>query len=159
VDVLQDEALTSTESIEAESTEGTIEGLNVTIVERGMEDWVAILIGLIIGAFVTVAVMAYRHFNPVTNPSASSVAKQRPATNACALPACQVSENQAPVYQPQAPSCSAECKVCFDKEADHLCMPCGHMCCCRDCLEAVRRGGGLCPICRARITAIQRVYR
>eukprot|EP00747_Dinoflagellata_sp_TGD_P164295 gnl/TRDRNA2_/TRDRNA2_184047_c0_seq1.p1 gnl/TRDRNA2_/TRDRNA2_184047_c0~~gnl/TRDRNA2_/TRDRNA2_184047_c0_seq1.p1 ORF type:complete len:1086 (+),score=163.33 gnl/TRDRNA2_/TRDRNA2_184047_c0_seq1:79-3336(+) len=52
-----------------------------------------------------------------------------------------------------------ECSVCFASPADHLVIPCGHQCGCEECLSTVQRTSGLCPICRTRVTGIQRVFQ
>eukprot|EP00483_Globobulimina_turgida_P000764 UN00764 len=46
-----------------------------------------------------------------------------------------------------------ECVVCFDGDQDHICMPCGHLCLCKNCKNCVK---DVCPICRAMCTVIQR---
>lgn len=50
------------------------------------------------------------------------------------------------------------CTICLDNEATHLVVPCGHQCGCEECLLDVQQASGQCPICRAMITSIQRVY-
>jgi len=51
----------------------------------------------------------------------------------------------------------AECVVCHDADADHLLYPCGHKCVCGDC-GGMLRGQHPCPICRARIRDVIRVF-
>ncbi|XP_076821513.1 E3 ubiquitin-protein ligase XIAP-like isoform X1 [Clavelina lepadiformis] len=46
------------------------------------------------------------------------------------------------------------CKVCLDKEADVVFIPCGHICCCIECTHALRT----CPICREKIEKALRTY-
>lgn len=47
-----------------------------------------------------------------------------------------------------------ECKICFTKTVDVVCLPCGHVCMCRSCAPMVMRGTpphmnpNICPICR-----------
>ena len=43
------------------------------------------------------------------------------------------------------------CCICYDNPATHVCVPCGHQCGCRRCLEQCR---GSCPICRRNIEVI-----
>jgi hypothetical protein len=53
------------------------------------------------------------------------------------------------------------CVICLDAPKARLLAPCGHACVCGDCADALaaRPGGGLCPVCRERITsASQRFY-
>ncbi|XP_078493357.1 baculoviral IAP repeat-containing protein 8-like isoform X3 [Ciona intestinalis] len=40
-----------------------------------------------------------------------------------------------------------KCKICLDKVADIVFVPCGHLCTCTECAEALRK----CPICRSKI--------
>jgi len=47
-----------------------------------------------------------------------------------------------------------ECKICFDTTIDCVLLPCGHMCACYGCAEQLKN----CPICRGRITQVQRVF-
>lgn len=42
---------------------------------------------------------------------------------------------------------SATCVVCLDSKADHVVVPCGHVCLCQPCSAKVRRTG-LCPVGR-----------
>jgi len=46
------------------------------------------------------------------------------------------------------------CKVCLDKDADVVFIPCGHICCCMECTEALRQ----CPICRKKIERAFKTY-
>jgi len=45
-------------------------------------------------------------------------------------------------------------KVCLDREADMVFIPCGHICCCLECTKALR----MCPICRKKIEKAVRTY-
>ncbi|CAF0897108.1 unnamed protein product [Adineta steineri] len=52
-----------------------------------------------------------------------------------------------------------ECTVCFDRKRDTVLIPCGHICLCYSCAdELYQRGTRQCPICRATITSINKVY-
>jgi ubiquitin len=46
------------------------------------------------------------------------------------------------------------CIACMNKPADHVLIPCGHLCLCTDCVPRVTS----CPTCRATIDGKQRVY-
>jgi len=54
---------------------------------------------------------------------------------------------------------AATCSICLTEPADFLCAPCGHQCGCEGCLTTVQRQGGRCPICRAPIQSLVRVFR
>jgi len=57
-----------------------------------------------------------------------------------------------------APQAGA-CVICCDRPADFLVTPCGHQCGCQECLDLVVQRTGTCPICRTRISSLQRVFR
>ncbi|RHY29268.1 hypothetical protein DYB32_005286 [Aphanomyces invadans] len=52
---------------------------------------------------------------------------------------------------------SNECVICMEKPRTAVCVPCGHLAGCYNCLLVVQRKGG-CPICRSAIAAVVRVY-
>ena len=53
--------------------------------------------------------------------------------------------------------CSEEetCKVCLTKRASCIFNPCHHLCCCVSCASALKT----CPVCRAKISSIFKIYR
>ena len=51
------------------------------------------------------------------------------------------------------------CVICLGNEPTHAIIPCGHRCLCSDCATSVsRKGGGKCPICRANIHTIFKIF-
>ncbi|KAG9414232.1 hypothetical protein AC1031_013431 [Aphanomyces cochlioides] len=50
-----------------------------------------------------------------------------------------------------------ECVICMDVARNAVCVPCGHLAGCYNCLVNVQKTSG-CPICRSRIEAVVRVY-
>jgi interleukin-1 receptor-associated kinase 4 len=51
------------------------------------------------------------------------------------------------------------CAICLDEPADHLVTPCGHQCGCEGCLTEIQQSNmPNCPICRTRISTVQRVF-
>jgi len=50
------------------------------------------------------------------------------------------------------------CSICLDNEADHLFIPCGHVCVCMNCSQRVLDTTSTCPLCRLTCTAAYRVY-
>ena len=46
------------------------------------------------------------------------------------------------------------CRVCLSKEISTVLTPCGHVCCCDDCAPQMYT----CPVCRAPVQAITRIY-
>ncbi|TRZ00597.1 hypothetical protein DNTS_006466 [Danionella cerebrum] len=58
---------------------------------------------------------------------------------------------------PTAPSSnqfSSECVVCMEFESQVVFLPCGHVCCCKSCSDALQT----CPLCRASIDQLVRLY-
>ncbi|XP_076818324.1 E3 ubiquitin-protein ligase XIAP-like isoform X2 [Clavelina lepadiformis] len=47
-----------------------------------------------------------------------------------------------------------KCKICLDQMADVVFVPCGHLCSCTECAQALRK----CPICRMKIEKSIRTY-
>jgi len=50
------------------------------------------------------------------------------------------------------------CCICMARAVDSVCIPCGHICMCTACGEALRFRGHDCPLCRQGIRAVQKVY-
>ncbi|KAF0716230.1 hypothetical protein AaE_011157 [Aphanomyces astaci] len=50
-----------------------------------------------------------------------------------------------------------ECVICMDMPRTAVCVPCGHLAGCYNCLLVVQKKSG-CPICRSAIAAVVRVY-
>lgn len=46
------------------------------------------------------------------------------------------------------------CVVCIDSDVTHAIVPCGHLCCCGKCAEAMKE----CPICRGEKTAAIKIF-
>jgi len=46
------------------------------------------------------------------------------------------------------------CKICYERKLECVFVPCGHFMCCYPCAERVTQ----CPVCRADISMLQRVY-
>ncbi|XP_062411251.1 E3 ubiquitin-protein ligase LRSAM1 [Sardina pilchardus] len=60
-----------------------------------------------------------------------------------------------PPTTPSAPSpSSSECVVCMERASQVIFLPCGHVCCCSECNEALQS----CPLCRAAIEQRVRLY-
>ena len=51
------------------------------------------------------------------------------------------------------------CVICADNAKEVVCIPCGHFCMCPVCMEEIltRESLGDCPVCRAKITSVQRI--
>ncbi|XP_078439843.1 putative E3 ubiquitin-protein ligase XBAT34 isoform X2 [Wolffia australiana] len=53
---------------------------------------------------------------------------------------------------------SSFCVICIDNCADTVCVPCGHLAGCMACLRELERKKMGCPVCRARIERILKIY-
>ena len=51
------------------------------------------------------------------------------------------------------------CIVCMDEEADGVVLPCGHLCGCEPCLKMLLNSGAKCPICRAHMNSVVKVFQ
>lgn len=52
-----------------------------------------------------------------------------------------------------------ECCVCYEKSVDAAIYKCGHTCMCYECAQKLWHTNGCCPICRAKIQDIIRIYK
>jgi hypothetical protein len=50
------------------------------------------------------------------------------------------------------------CSICFEQPANCAAVPCGHKCGCYGCLQEVMNRDGRCPICRADMKDVVRIY-
>ncbi|KOC59461.1 Protein neuralized [Habropoda laboriosa] len=59
------------------------------------------------------------------------------------------------------PGQPSECSVCYERSIDSVLYMCGHMCMCYPCAiqQWCGKGGGHCPLCRATIRDVIRIYR
>jgi hypothetical protein len=53
---------------------------------------------------------------------------------------------------------SGTCVICLDAPVEGACIPCGHMAGCMSCLKDIESKKWGCPICRAKINQIIRLY-
>ncbi|XP_024373874.1 putative E3 ubiquitin-protein ligase XBAT35 isoform X1 [Physcomitrium patens] len=53
---------------------------------------------------------------------------------------------------------SGQCVVCWDAPAQVVCIPCGHLAGCMDCLSEIKEKGWGCPVCRTAIQQLIKVY-
>lgn len=53
---------------------------------------------------------------------------------------------------------NSQCVICLDAPVEGACIPCGHMAGCMSCLNAIKDKKGVCPVCRAKINQVVRLY-
>ncbi|OWM70458.1 putative E3 ubiquitin-protein ligase XBAT35 isoform X2 [Punica granatum] len=53
---------------------------------------------------------------------------------------------------------SSSCVICLDAPVEGACIPCGHMAGCMTCLNEIKAKKWGCPVCRAKINQIVRLY-
>ncbi|KAJ0235705.1 Ankyrin repeat-containing protein [Hirschfeldia incana] len=56
-------------------------------------------------------------------------------------------------------SSAGQCLICMDAPSDGICVPCGHVAGCMSCLTQIKSHASECPICRANIHQVIKVYR
>ncbi|CAF2153294.1 unnamed protein product [Brassica napus] len=54
---------------------------------------------------------------------------------------------------------SGQCSICLDAPSDTVCTPCGHVAGCMSCLTEIKSKNYGCPVCRAKIDQITKLYR
>lgn len=53
---------------------------------------------------------------------------------------------------------SSSCVICLDAPVEGACIPCGHMAGCMSCLNEIKAKKWGCPVCRAKIDQVIRLY-
>ncbi|XP_015582609.2 putative E3 ubiquitin-protein ligase XBAT34 [Ricinus communis] len=53
---------------------------------------------------------------------------------------------------------SSSCIICWEAPIEGACIPCGHMAGCMACLSEINAKKGVCPVCRAKIKQVIRLY-
>mmetsp|Transcript_77330 Transcript_77330/g.125477 ORF Transcript_77330/g.125477 Transcript_77330/m.125477 type:complete len:112 (-) Transcript_77330:481-816(-) len=51
-----------------------------------------------------------------------------------------------------------ECVVCMESEKSHILVPCGHQCVCKVCAVNLVSTKQACPVCRAPVSQVIKVY-
>ena len=51
-----------------------------------------------------------------------------------------------------------KCAVCLVNNKNSIFMPCGHVCTCEECADAVVNTDGQCPMCRTDITGTNKAF-
>ena len=66
---------------------------------------------------------------------------------------------ETPATRPTQRLKEGQCVVCLEQPSDTVLYRCGHLCCCFGCARQLKVAGHHCPVCRAEVTDILRVYR
>ncbi|KMT09921.1 hypothetical protein BVRB_5g121380 [Beta vulgaris subsp. vulgaris] len=53
---------------------------------------------------------------------------------------------------------STVCVVCWESPVDGACVPCGHVSTCMSCVKKIIDNKGVCPVCRAKISQVVKLY-
>lgn len=72
-------------------------------------------------------------------------------------PPGQIIEQTLPPSVQTEPS-NGDCIICMDAKKDAVCVPCGHNAGCFECLSTVKSTAGTCPVCRAELQQVIRLY-
>ena len=78
------------------------------------------------------------------------VAKPHTASTAASSGSEGAPDGEPPSTEPA----STDCVICWDGDAEYAAVPCGHRCLCANCSQTVSE----CPVCRAAMTAVLRVF-
>lgn len=99
-----------------------------------------------------IAPLAGAYSDPIHYPSVdtSPVKVDYPATSS--LGGIPASKTKVPEEK------ESQCVVCWDAPAQGVCIPCGHLAGCMDCLSEIKAKDWGCPVCRAAIQQVIRVY-
>lgn len=65
---------------------------------------------------------------------------------------------EASASAPKAEEKGNQCVVCWDAPAEGVCIPCGHLAGCMECLSEIKAKNWGCPVCRAPIEQVIKVY-
>lgn len=98
----------------------------------------------------------YQNRTQTQRRTGHSVATAAPAVVAQVASAAPVAATTS-----QSVSEDAECVVCMDKKKVVMCWPCKHVCLCEECatrLNPAAGDSGCCPVCRATVRELVRVY-
>ncbi|KAL3684317.1 hypothetical protein R1sor_002339 [Riccia sorocarpa] len=60
--------------------------------------------------------------------------------------------------KPEEKATASQCVVCWDAPAEGVCIPCGHLAGCMSCLTEIKSKDWGCPVCRAGIQQVMKVY-
>ena len=65
---------------------------------------------------------------------------------------------EAAASAPKTEEKGSQCVICWDGPAEGVCIPCGHLAGCMECLLEIKAKNWGCPVCRAPIEQVIKVY-
>ncbi|TKY51924.1 putative E3 ubiquitin-protein ligase XBAT35 [Spatholobus suberectus] len=101
------------------------------------------------------------------NPSAPPIAGEIPTDGSIHYPSIDLSpvDMASPVVEKlpkeegkNASGSGSSCVICLDAPAEGACIPCGHVAGCMSCLNEVKSKKWGCPVCRAKIDQVIKLY-
>lgn len=100
------------------------------------------------------------------NPSAPPIGDEIPIDGPIHYPSIDLSpvEVSSPVVEKlpkgeqDAGGSGSSCVICLDAPAEGACIPCGHVAGCMSCLNEVKTKQWGCPVCRAKIDQVIKLY-
>lgn len=54
---------------------------------------------------------------------------------------------------------NADCVICMEASQNTACVPCGHVAACHACMQHLHSIGGNCPVCRAEVDQIVKLFK
>lgn len=101
------------------------------------------------------------------NPSAPPITNEIPGDGPIQYPSIDLSpvdmaspdaEKLLKEGEKSAGGSSSSCVICLDAPAEGACIPCGHVAGCMSCLNEVKSKKWGCPVCRAKIDQVIKLY-
>ncbi|KAL4567510.1 hypothetical protein LXL04_023095 [Taraxacum kok-saghyz] len=92
--------------------------------------------------------------NPATAPSAPPISDMVVDDGPVHYPAIDAASDS----EKEESGDSSTCVICLDARIEGACIPCGHMAGCMSCLTEVKGKNWGCPVCRAKIDQVVRLY-
>ncbi|CAA0817420.1 Putative E3 ubiquitin-protein ligase XBAT35 [Striga hermonthica] len=93
--------------------------------------------------------------SPVSLPSAPAVS---PATDDGPIQYPTVDITTGGAHERREDGSGSSCTICLDAPLEGACVPCGHLAGCMSCLSEVKAKNWGCPVCRAKIDQVIRIY-
>ncbi|CAE7030141.1 LUL3 [Symbiodinium natans] len=113
---------------------------------------------LLAGNTAALAEEAFPDLPPPSAPPAEDLTLLTEGPQAAAQ-AVHSAQGEDPAVDPGPVQEDGACVVCLERPADTAVVPCGHLCLCQRCADAMRGQTTLCPMCRNEASSTVRIYR